>query len=88
MAYKKMSVSIQDNQDKLTLEKEQIDMNIYEHLLEIKETVARIETKVEIHNNYEERIRSLEKDRWRIIGIHTGLLAVIATILFLIAKLT
>lgn len=66
--YKKISASIMDSEGVQTLEKESIDMNLYEHVMEIKETVARVETKVDIHNNYESRIRFLEKNLFRALG--------------------
>lgn len=43
-----------------------------------------IDQKVQIHNNYENRIRNLERNQWRVVGIYT---VVVAIIFFLISKL-
>lgn len=67
--YKKISASIQDENDKIIAEKEEYAMNLYEHIIEIKATIGRIETKVDIHNNYEDRIRSLERNQYKFMGV-------------------
>lgn len=46
--------------------------------------VVGIEQKVIVHNNYENRIRTLETNQWKITGIYTGILAVMAVIFSLL----
>jgi hypothetical protein len=53
-------------------------------MTELKETLIRIEGKVEIHNNYDKRIRSLEVNQWKITGLYTGILAIMGIIYFLL----
>lgn len=53
-------------------------------LAEIKSEVKEVKSKVIIHNNYENRIRSLEANQWKIMGVYTGILAVISIIFFIL----
>lgn len=81
-----------DNVDKTIMSHlEGENVELFNHILEIKQTLAKIETKVDIHNNYERRldkidddVDTLKKNQWKILGIYTSMLAVLATIFFLI----
>lgn len=68
MDYIKKSASVMDNNSVLKAEKEEYTVNLYEHVIEIKEVLGRVETKVDIHNNYEGRIRNLEKKQYLFLG--------------------
>lgn len=57
---------------------------IKEKVETISDVVIRIESKVQVHNNYESRIRALERNQWRVLGIYA---VVIAVILFTVSKL-
>lgn len=92
--HKKVVSTIKDNENVVTLEKEEIDMDIVQHIIDIKETVASIEAKVEIHNNYEQRFKDLdvEMDKlkaayYKVIAIYSAITAAIGTILFIASKL-
>lgn len=92
-----MNLSAEDTEgNKLNAEMEELqelrnEMKILEALkpistaqVEMQLTLQRIEDKVQIHNNYEKRIRSLEVKIWGITSIYTGLLAVMGVIYFII----
>lgn len=44
------------------------EMELSESISNVLQTLARIETKVEIHNNYEKRIGILEKNQYKFMG--------------------
>jgi hypothetical protein len=70
----KATIEVDDN-TKLTQARNKIielesKLSTAELLEEIRERLIRVENKVDIHNNYEKRIRSLETNQWRMFGIY------------------
>lgn len=84
----KGNVSISEKDELIDLRTKQTILEYLEPIKEkvenISDVVIRIEGKVEVHNNYESRIRTLERNQWRVLGIYA---VVIAVILFTVSKL-
>ena len=75
------------NETKDQLKEMQLEKKFMALLTDIKERLIRIEDKIVIHNNYEGRIRSLENDKYKVVGIFVGFSAMIGAAIVIIEKL-